>query len=275
VERQGVDARRGQSRREIIPGFAIAIGLVQQQHARTWPRGRKVAGSEGRAVGRLQGDHAAGRGDTSAIALRGGHRRRDHSRDAQDDLQVLHIVVTPRAVVRDTRTRMAALRLWLTFDPRLGHPRVGCQPDATDCRAHRTSGKAQRVRTSIRVRLALCLVLSVAGRPAAQPPPGTTLVKARRLVDPRSGRVLSPAAVLVENGRIREVGAPADVQQRTPADALVIDLGDATLLPGLIDGHTHLLLDVVVPPEAEMNRRANGTFATGLLLAMAESPAKR
>lgn len=131
------------------------------------------------------------------------------------------------------------------------------------------------MRTSIRVRLALCLVLSVAGRPAAQPPPGTTLVKARRLLDPRSGRVLSPAAVLVENGRIREVGAPADVQQRTPADALVIDLGDATLLPGLIDGHTHLLLDVVVPPEAEMNRRANGTFATGLLLAMAESPAKR
>ncbi|HLW77284.1 MAG TPA: amidohydrolase family protein, partial [Bryobacteraceae bacterium] len=54
-----------------------------------------------------------------------------------------------------------------------------------------------------------------------------------------------------------------------------VDLGSATLLPGLIDGHTHLLLDVVVPPEAEISRRSNGMFAPALLLAIAESPAKR
>jgi imidazolonepropionase-like amidohydrolase len=43
----------------------------------------------------------------------------------------------------------------------------------------------------------------------------------------------------------------------------------------LIDSHTHLLLDVVVPPEAETARHNNGKFAPGLLLAIVESPAKR
>src|SRR5205085_5863896 len=54
-----------------------------------------------------------------------------------------------------------------------------------------------------------------------------------------------------------------------------IDLGSATLLPGLIDSHTHLLLDVIVPPEPEVARRFNGVFVPGLLLAIVESPGKR
>jgi hypothetical protein len=41
-----------------------------------------------------------------------------------------------------------------------------------------------------------------------------------------------------------------------------------TWLPGLIDGHTHLFLDIIVPPEAEMDRHANGLFAPGMLLAV-------
>jgi len=57
--------------------------------------------------------------------------------------------------------------------------------------------------------------------------------------------------------------------------AKIIDLGSATLLPGLIDSHTHLLLDVIVPPEAESARHFNGDFAPGLLLAIVESPSKR
>jgi imidazolonepropionase-like amidohydrolase len=87
--------------------------------------------------------------------------------------------------------------------------------------------------------------------------------------------VLSPAAVLIADGKIKQVGAPSEVQQKAPADAKTIDLGTATLLPGLIDSHTHLLLDVVVPPEAEIARHLNGTFAPGLLLAIVESPSKR
>jgi imidazolonepropionase-like amidohydrolase len=46
-------------------------------------------------------------------------------------------------------------------------------------------------------------------------------------------------------------------------------------LPGLIDSHTHLFLDVVVPPEEESKRHENGDFAPALLLAIVESPIKR
>ena len=84
---------------------------------------------------------------------------------------------------------------------------------------------------------------------AQHSPPQPTLVKAGRLLDPRTGNVLSPAAVLVENRKIKEVGPPPKVQ--VSPGAKVVDLGNATLLPGLIVGHAHLLLDVVLPMEAE------------------------
>jgi imidazolonepropionase-like amidohydrolase len=94
------------------------------------------------------------------------------------------------------------------------------------------------------------------------------------MLDPRTGNVLSPAAVLIENGKIKEVGSPTQLQAHAPG-VKTIDLGSATLLPGLIDSHTHLLLDIIVPPEAEIARHFNGEFAPGLLLAVVESPAKR
>jgi imidazolonepropionase-like amidohydrolase len=81
--------------------------------------------------------------------------------------------------------------------------------------------------------------------------------------------------VLIENGKIKEVGSPSQVQAHAPAGVKTIDLGSATLLPGLIDSHTHLLLDVIVPPEAESARHLNGDFAPGLLLAILESPSER
>jgi imidazolonepropionase-like amidohydrolase len=73
-----------------------------------------------------------------------------------------------------------------------------------------------------------------AGRAAAADE--TVVVKAARLVDGRGGRPLAPAMVLVEGDRIRAVAERLDV----PAGARLLDLGDATLLPGLIDLHTHL-----------------------------------
>jgi len=100
-----------------------------------------------------------------------------------------------------------------------------------------------------------------------------TLVKARRLLNPSTGNVLSPAAVLIEGDKIKQVGSFSEID--VPASAKVIDLGSATLLPGLIDGHTHLFLDIIVPPEAESQRHSNGAFAPGLLLAIVESPSKR
>ena len=110
---------------------------------------------------------------------------------------------------------------------------------------------------------------------AAQSPAPTTLVKAGRLLDPRTGNVLSPAAVLIENDKIKEVGAPANVQANAPAGMMTIDLGAATVLPGLIDCHTHLLVDPVGPAEVERARHYNGAFEPGLLLAIVESPSKR
>jgi imidazolonepropionase-like amidohydrolase len=119
------------------------------------------------------------------------------------------------------------------------------------------------------------LPLSPSGRLAAESLPIVTLVKATRLLDTKTGNVVSPAAVLMENGKIKEVGSPAQVQAHTPPGAKTIDLGNATLLPGLIDAHTHLLLDVVVPPTADSARRFNGDFVADLLLAIVESPSKR
>jgi imidazolonepropionase-like amidohydrolase len=121
----------------------------------------------------------------------------------------------------------------------------------------------------------LLLVPFSSGQLAAQAPPLRTLVKASRLLDPRTGNVLSPAAVLIEDGKIKAVGPPSQVQANVPAGVRTIDLGSATLLPGLIDGHTHLLIDVIVPPEEEAKRHLNGDYAPGQLLAIVESPIKR
>ncbi len=62
-------------------------------------------------------------------------------------------------------------------------------------------------------------------------------IKAARLFDARSGTVVHPALVVVNGDRIAQVGGAA------PAGAEVIDLGDVTLLPGLIDAHTHLTFE--------------------------------
>src|SRR2546423_14568612 len=62
------------------------------------------------------------------------------------------------------------------------------------------------------------------------------VIKAVRLIDGRGGPPLAPAMVRIEGERIVEVGT----QLAVPKDAKVIDLGNATLLPGLIDLHTHL-----------------------------------
>jgi imidazolonepropionase-like amidohydrolase len=125
-------------------------------------------------------------------------------------------------------------------------------------------------------RVAAFIVAAAALAGAPQRLPAATLVKAARLLDPRSGTVLSPAAVLIENGKIKEVGPPSQVQADAPHGVTTIDLGGATLLPGLIDSHTHLLLDVIVPTEAESARRNNGDFVPGLLLAVAAmTPSER
>ncbi len=120
---------------------------------------------------------------------------------------------------------------------------------------------------------ALVLLALVSVQLSAQSTAPITLVKAGRLLDPRTGNVLAPALVMIEGEKIKQVGSPSQIG--VPDGAKVIDLGVATLLPGLIDSHTHLFLDIVVPPKAESQRHSNGEFAPGLLLAIVESPSKR
>ena len=67
---------------------------------------------------------------------------------------------------------------------------------------------------------------------------GITIIRAARLIDGRGGPPLSPAMVRVEGDKIAAVGSMLPV----PAGARQINLGDATLLPGFIDLHTHLTL---------------------------------
>ena len=135
----------------------------------------------------------------------------------------------------------------------------------------RQASKPSRKRVACFVTVLLALVAAL--QLAAQSRAPITLVKANRLLDPRTGNVLAPAAVLIEGDKIKQVGAPS--QLSAPAGAKVVDLGNATLLPGLIDSHTHLFLDIIVPPELEQQRHVNGLFAPGLLLAIVESPSKR
>jgi imidazolonepropionase-like amidohydrolase len=84
---------------------------------------------------------------------------------------------------------------------------------------------------------------AASAQPAADgPPPRSALiVRAARVLDVRAGTYSSAAAILIDGERIRAVGLVAEVARQAPVGARVIDLGDAVVLPGLIDCHTHLM----------------------------------
>ena len=67
------------------------------------------------------------------------------------------------------------------------------------------------------------------------------VVKAARLLDVRQGKYLENAAIWIDGEHIKEVGTVRDIQSHAPKDAKTVDLGRATLLPGLIDCHTHIM----------------------------------
>lgn len=75
-------------------------------------------------------------------------------------------------------------------------------------------------------------------QPAASAPP--VIIKAGRILDVKTGTYLEGQSVLVRGGNIDAVGPTASLQSQAPG-VKIIDLGNATLLPGMIDCHTHLL----------------------------------
>ncbi|HET7564748.1 MAG TPA: amidohydrolase family protein [Gemmatimonadaceae bacterium] len=82
-----------------------------------------------------------------------------------------------------------------------------------------------------------------ASRSATNAPP--IVLHAARLFEVEPGKIITPGEVLVEGGRIRAVGTSVP----HPSGAKVIDLGDETLMPGLIDAHVHLFLHPAPPSE--------------------------
>jgi imidazolonepropionase-like amidohydrolase len=86
--------------------------------------------------------------------------------------------------------------------------------------------------------LAMFLGLTFSPAYAQVPAEHPIVLHAARMLDIENGKIDSPGEVLVQGERILETGSAV----KHPADAETIDLGDATLLPGLIDAHVHLFL---------------------------------
>jgi imidazolonepropionase-like amidohydrolase len=98
--------------------------------------------------------------------------------------------------------------------------------------------------------LFLILVSSLLGLGQSPTPHKLIAIRCGRLIDVKNASVIEPAVILIEGERIRAAGSNLTV----PPDAKVLDLGSATVLPGLIDSHTHLLeeYDGSINDEANM-----------------------
>ena len=120
----------------------------------------------------------------------------------------------------------------------------------------------------------LILSLFFMGVSWAQPAPPaakTVVVRAGRLLDVRTGKTLSNQTILIQGGKIASVGP--DTQVPGGAQAEIVDLSNATVLPGLIDAHTHITFDpnfgysslaISVPREALIGaRNARVTLEAG------------
>jgi len=111
--------------------------------------------------------------------------------------------------------------------------------------------------------LASCLaLLTVAAAWPQEKAAPATVLRAARALDVETGHMIAPAEVLVQGGDIVEIGGTV----RHPAGAEVIELGDSTLLPGLIDAHVHLFLhpgaeDLQTVQESVAERTIRATLA--------------
>jgi imidazolonepropionase-like amidohydrolase len=89
--------------------------------------------------------------------------------------------------------------------------------------------------------LAICTASACFAQQATTAP-AVVAVKAGRILDVRTGNYLTDQIIWIEGDRIKAVGKSADIQKQLPSTAKVIDLSNATILPGLIDCHVHLTM---------------------------------
>ncbi len=101
------------------------------------------------------------------------------------------------------------------------------------------------------------LLLAVGLAARAQP----VLIRAGRLVDPATGTVSTAQQILIDGGVIRAVGPSVT----SPAGAQVVDLSDRTVLPGLMDAHTHLCLTMTTQGGKGLNELLQRLLASTLL----------
>jgi imidazolonepropionase-like amidohydrolase len=96
-------------------------------------------------------------------------------------------------------------------------------------------------------------------------PAHATLLHAARMLDIETGKMLTPGEILVQGERIADAGTSV----ARPAGAEIIDLGDATLMPGLIDAHVHLFLH----PGAEDLQTVQESVPTRTIIALSAARA--
>jgi imidazolonepropionase-like amidohydrolase len=89
-------------------------------------------------------------------------------------------------------------------------------------------------------RFLILLMLTIAATAAYAADSPEVYVRAGRLLDVRSGKMLADQIIVIRGERIERVGPAAEI--RVPQGATVVDLSGATVLPGLIDAHTHIFL---------------------------------
>ncbi|MDT9597456.1 metal-dependent hydrolase family protein [Sphingosinicella rhizophila] len=122
-----------------------------------------------------------------------------------------------------------------------------------DDQVMRLAARGCRIMRQLRLHIVVPMALLGAGSVAvlaSGPPPasGTVVLRAARMFDGTSERLREDAVIVVRGGKIVSVGGNPEI----PAGADIVDLGDATLLPGFIDAHAHLTLE----PDSDYYRKA-------------------